>query len=204
MLSQATVAGQGLARKTRELNEERASAGENTLYARVCTLLSADLDLFRCSRLPARPHGPRRRSLPVQPCIPQHARGYYPDGEHCAAEDSQRRHPYNQARKQLVRVGAVAERTARLTSVYRTINLGKYGSFPTSELVGQPYGLTYEIVDKKLKVLPPRPMQEVGTSIIPVLLPFPNTVLQRTRRPQTSSSTTGNLSSPSRLTRLRP
>ncbi|EJF67268.1 Gcd10p-domain-containing protein [Dichomitus squalens LYAD-421 SS1] len=42
-----------------------------------------------------------------------------------------------------------------------TIYLGKFGSFPTSELVGQPFGLTYEIVDKKLKVLPPRPMQEV-------------------------------------------
>ncbi|KAI1793101.1 Gcd10p-domain-containing protein [Ganoderma leucocontextum] len=42
-----------------------------------------------------------------------------------------------------------------------SINLGKFGSFPTSELVGQPFGLTYEIVDKKLKVLPPRPMQEV-------------------------------------------
>ena len=98
----------------------------------------------------------------------------------------------------------MAERTARLTSVYRTINLGKYGSFPTSELVGQPYGLTYEIVDKKLKVLPPRPMQEVGTSIVTVVFLPPNTVLQRIRKPQMSSSTTGNLSSPSRLTRLRP
>ncbi|KAI0778806.1 Gcd10p-domain-containing protein [Trametes elegans] len=42
-----------------------------------------------------------------------------------------------------------------------TVNLGKFGSFYANELVGQPFGLTYEIVDKKLKVLPPRPMQEV-------------------------------------------
>jgi tRNA (adenine-N(1)-)-methyltransferase non-catalytic subunit len=28
--------------------------------------------------------------------------------------------------------------------------------------VGQPYGLTYEVVDKKLKVLPPHAVQEVG------------------------------------------
>ncbi|KAJ3011692.1 hypothetical protein NUW54_g2085 [Trametes sanguinea] len=42
-----------------------------------------------------------------------------------------------------------------------TVNLGKFGSFYGNELVGQPFGLTYEIIDKKLKVLPPRPMQEV-------------------------------------------
>ncbi|KAI8990630.1 Gcd10p-domain-containing protein [Trametes punicea] len=42
-----------------------------------------------------------------------------------------------------------------------TVNLGKFGSFNSNELVGQPFGLAYEIVDKKLKVLPPRPMQEV-------------------------------------------
>ncbi|KAH9897769.1 Gcd10p-domain-containing protein [Cubamyces lactineus] len=42
-----------------------------------------------------------------------------------------------------------------------TVNLGKFGSFYANELVGQPFGLTYEIINKKLKVLPPRPMQEV-------------------------------------------
>ncbi|OJT09001.1 tRNA (adenine(58)-N(1))-methyltransferase non-catalytic subunit TRM6 [Trametes pubescens] len=42
-----------------------------------------------------------------------------------------------------------------------TVHLGKFGSFHGNELVGQPFGLSYEIVDKKLKVLPPRPMQEV-------------------------------------------
>ncbi|KAI0652487.1 Gcd10p-domain-containing protein [Trametes meyenii] len=42
-----------------------------------------------------------------------------------------------------------------------TVNLGKFGSFYANELIGRPFGLTYEIVNKKLKVLPPRPMQEV-------------------------------------------
>lgn len=44
----------------------------------------------------------------------------------------------------------------------RTANLGKFGSFHANELVGQPFGLTYEIADKKLKVVPPRTLQEVG------------------------------------------
>lgn len=43
-----------------------------------------------------------------------------------------------------------------------TVNLGKFGLFYSNELVGQPYGLTYDIVDKKLKVIPPRTLQEVG------------------------------------------
>ncbi|KAI0756365.1 Gcd10p-domain-containing protein [Daedaleopsis nitida] len=51
-------------------------------------------------------------------------------------------------------------RTIKLES-NATINLGKFGSFPTGELVGQPFGVAYEIVGKKLKVLPPKPMQEV-------------------------------------------
>ncbi|KLO15041.1 Gcd10p-domain-containing protein [Schizopora paradoxa] len=42
-----------------------------------------------------------------------------------------------------------------------TISFGKYGSFNSSELVGQPYGLTYEVVDKKLKALPPKAMDEL-------------------------------------------
>ncbi|KAF7792269.1 hypothetical protein EIP86_003305 [Pleurotus ostreatoroseus] len=41
------------------------------------------------------------------------------------------------------------------------INLGKFGSFNSGELVGQPYGLNYDIVDKKLKLAPPRVIQEV-------------------------------------------
>lgn len=43
-----------------------------------------------------------------------------------------------------------------------TINLGKYGSFHANDLVGEPYGLTYDIVERQLKVVPPRTIQEVG------------------------------------------
>ncbi|KAH9849238.1 Gcd10p-domain-containing protein [Lenzites betulinus] len=42
-----------------------------------------------------------------------------------------------------------------------TVSLGKFGSFHANELIGQPFGLTYEILGKKLNVLPPRPMQDV-------------------------------------------
>lgn len=52
-------------------------------------------------------------------------------------------------------------RTHRETAS-RTANLGKFGSFYANELVGQPFGLTYEIADKKLKAVPPRTLQEVG------------------------------------------
>jgi len=45
----------------------------------------------------------------------------------------------------------------------RTVAIGKFGSFHANELIGQPYGLTYEIVEKKLKHLPPRTLEEVGT-----------------------------------------
>ncbi|KAL5534101.1 hypothetical protein ACEPAG_562 [Sanghuangporus baumii] len=42
-----------------------------------------------------------------------------------------------------------------------TISFGKYGSFNSSALIGQPYGLAYEIVEKKLKILPPKSMNEL-------------------------------------------
>lgn len=45
---------------------------------------------------------------------------------------------------------------------FRNVSLGKFGSFRSDELVGQPYGLTYTIVEKSLEVVPPRPIQEVG------------------------------------------
>lgn len=45
-----------------------------------------------------------------------------------------------------------------------TITLGRVGSFHANDLIKQPYGLAYEIVDKKLKVLPPRSLDEVGMS----------------------------------------
>lgn len=43
-----------------------------------------------------------------------------------------------------------------------TIHLGKFGSFFSNDLISQPYGLTYDIVNKTLKVVPPRAIQEVG------------------------------------------
>ncbi|KAI0785350.1 Gcd10p-domain-containing protein [Irpex lacteus] len=42
-----------------------------------------------------------------------------------------------------------------------TVSLGKYGSFKVNDLVGQPYGLSYDIVDRGLKVVPPRTIVEV-------------------------------------------
>ena len=48
------------------------------------------------------------------------------------------------------------------SKLYRNVVVGKFGSFLANELIGQPYGLTYEIVDKKLKYLPPRSLDEVG------------------------------------------
>lgn len=51
------------------------------------------------------------------------------------------------------------------TNIYsgRVINFGKFGSFKTNSLFGQPYGLTYEIHGKGvLKVIPPKPIEELG------------------------------------------
>jgi tRNA (adenine-N(1)-)-methyltransferase non-catalytic subunit len=44
----------------------------------------------------------------------------------------------------------------------RVINLGKFGSFLADALVNQPYGLTYEIVNKTITVIPPPAVQELG------------------------------------------
>ncbi|TDL28112.1 Gcd10p-domain-containing protein [Rickenella mellea] len=41
------------------------------------------------------------------------------------------------------------------------ISLGKFGSFDSNALIGQPYGLSYEIIGKNLKVLPPKTIQEL-------------------------------------------
>ncbi|KII94259.1 hypothetical protein PLICRDRAFT_36512 [Plicaturopsis crispa FD-325 SS-3] len=41
------------------------------------------------------------------------------------------------------------------------ITLGRLGSFNANELIGKPYGLTFEIVGKTLQVVPPRSLQEV-------------------------------------------
>ncbi|TFY81522.1 hypothetical protein EWM64_g2491 [Hericium alpestre] len=42
-----------------------------------------------------------------------------------------------------------------------TVMLGKFGSFQANELIGQPYGLSHEIVERQLRVLPPRTMEDV-------------------------------------------
>ncbi|KIM47530.1 hypothetical protein M413DRAFT_439198 [Hebeloma cylindrosporum] len=42
-----------------------------------------------------------------------------------------------------------------------TVTIGKFGSFHANELIGQPYGLTYEIAEKKLKYLAPQTLEEI-------------------------------------------
>ncbi|KAF9454191.1 Gcd10p-domain-containing protein [Macrolepiota fuliginosa MF-IS2] len=42
-----------------------------------------------------------------------------------------------------------------------TATINKFGSFHANELIGQSYGITYEIQGKKLRALPPRTLQEV-------------------------------------------
>lgn len=44
----------------------------------------------------------------------------------------------------------------------RTVVIPKFGPFFANELVGHPYGLTYEIQDKKLTYVPPRTLEEIG------------------------------------------
>jgi tRNA (adenine58-N1)-methyltransferase non-catalytic subunit len=51
------------------------------------------------------------------------------------------------------------------------------GSFPASDLIQQPYGLAYEIVDKRLKVMPPRTLQEVGRTLRLLLSEWPELML---------------------------
>ncbi|KAF9471731.1 Gcd10p-domain-containing protein [Pholiota conissans] len=42
-----------------------------------------------------------------------------------------------------------------------TVVIPKFGAFFANELVGQPYGLTYEIQDKKLTYAPPKTLEEI-------------------------------------------
>ena len=42
------------------------------------------------------------------------------------------------------------------------VYLGKFGSFLADALVNQPYGLTYEIVNKTINVIPPPAIEELG------------------------------------------
>lgn len=41
-----------------------------------------------------------------------------------------------------------------------TVVIGKFGSFFANELIDEQYGLTFEILGKHLKVVPPRTLQE--------------------------------------------
>jgi len=45
---------------------------------------------------------------------------------------------------------------------FRTVNIPKFASFFANELIGQPYGLTYEINNKKLGYMAPRTLDELG------------------------------------------
>ncbi|KAF5388511.1 hypothetical protein D9757_004710 [Collybiopsis confluens] len=42
-----------------------------------------------------------------------------------------------------------------------TVAVGRLGSFHANELIGQPYGFSYEMIEKKLKILPVRTLDEV-------------------------------------------
>ncbi|EIM92889.1 Gcd10p-domain-containing protein [Stereum hirsutum FP-91666 SS1] len=42
-----------------------------------------------------------------------------------------------------------------------SVSLGKFGSFHANELIGQPYGLTHEIVNKQLKIVPPKSIVDI-------------------------------------------
>lgn len=44
----------------------------------------------------------------------------------------------------------------------RTVSLGRFGSFFANELIGEPYGLRYEIKDKQLICVPPLGMEDLG------------------------------------------
>ncbi|KAJ7751187.1 Gcd10p family-domain-containing protein [Mycena maculata] len=43
-----------------------------------------------------------------------------------------------------------------------TVSLGRLGGFHANELLNEPFGRTYDIVDKKLTLVPPRTLAEVG------------------------------------------
>jgi len=45
-----------------------------------------------------------------------------------------------------------------------TISLGRLGVFHANELINEPFGRTYDIFDKKLKLVAARSLAEVGAS----------------------------------------
>jgi len=43
--------------------------------------------------------------------------------------------------------------------------LGKFGSFLADALINQPYGLTYEIDNKTINIIPPPAIEELGKKV---------------------------------------
>nr|GAT61025.1 predicted protein [Mycena chlorophos] len=53
------------------------------------------------------------------------------------------------------------KKAAKLHRLLRTVSLGRLGLFYANELIGEPFGRTYDIVNKKLKLLPPRTLADI-------------------------------------------
>lgn len=68
----------------------------------------------------------------------------------------------------------------------RVVTVGKVGSFFANELINEQYGYTYEIIDKKLKVVPPKTLEDIGMEYQKEILK-PNILLQRTQMQRTNS-----------------
>ena len=87
-------------------------------------------------------------------------------GGQCTHSFAQWRGPSYQDRSQRASSSAIFV-ALRISSGYRgekSLNLGKFGIFRPRLLIGQPYGLSYEIqADRTLKVLQPRRLEELGT-----------------------------------------
>lgn len=77
---------------------------------------------------------------------------------------------------------------------FRTVTVGRLGAFHANELIDEPYGFTYEMDDKKLKVVRPRSIQDVGRRACKSGKQY-LTKMQRIPMLQTSSSTMESLCS---------
>jgi len=47
-----------------------------------------------------------------------------------------------------------------------TVSLGRFGSFSSEALLGHPYGLSYEIRNGSLHVIPAQTLQELGMLVL--------------------------------------
>ena len=66
---------------------------------------------------------------------------------------------------QVKKNGCVARSRATTALTYvqtSMLSMGRLGQFSVKNLIGQPYGLTHEIVGKELNVLPPRSIEDIG------------------------------------------